>query len=388
MKETLGIDEALERIPMGLFQYRMLLMCGFAFMADALEVNLLSFLATCAGDEWHLSNAKQASITGVVFAGIIVGSLWWGMFADKYGRKATFILVSVIITAGGFLTGAASSFAVLLIIRSIVGFGIGGASVPFDLLAEFMPSSHRGHFLIYVEYFWTIGSMLVTGLAWLCLDQYGWKVLAILTAIPVALTSLLSIRYLPESPRWLLANKKDDAAVKIIQKCALVNGHNIQDFSLYPLIPDYHESATYSSMMTDPAMRKVCIPLALVWMGFGFTYYGVILFISRIFSNASDDDGSSTCSFDYSSIFYNSLSELGGVTMSALVVGMGRVRTQTVFYCLSGVTVLLMGLVKGKGAILATSFLARMAIMTASVNTYTIILWLLSLSQFNSLLFV
>jgi MFS family permease len=372
MKETMDIDHALEQIPMGLFQYRMLLMCGFAFMADALEVNLLSYLATCAGAEWHLSNTKQASITGVVFAGIIVGSLWWGVFADRYGRKVAFVLVSTIITAAGFVTGAANSFTTLLIIRSIVGFGLGGASVPFDLLAEFMPSSHRGHFLIYIEYFWTFGSMFVTGLAWLCLDQYGWKVLAILTAIPVALTSLLSIIYLPESPRWLLANKKDEAAVKIIQQSALVNGHSLPDFSLHPLTPDSYESATYSSMLLDPAMRKVCIPLAMVWMIFGFTYYGVILFISRIFSTSGgDDDNSNTCSFDYSSIFYNSISELGGVTISAIAVGTGRVRTQSIFYLLSGITVLLIGFVKSNGAFIAVSFLARMTIMTASVSFFT-----------------
>jgi hypothetical protein len=38
-----------------------------------------------------------------------------------------------------------------------VGFGVGGAVVPFDLLAEFLPNKHRGTFLIYIEGFWTIG---------------------------------------------------------------------------------------------------------------------------------------------------------------------------------------------------------------------------------------
>jgi hypothetical protein len=41
--------------------------------------------------------------------------------------------------------------------RAIVGFGVGGAVVPFDLLAEFLPNKHRGTFLIYIEGFWTIG---------------------------------------------------------------------------------------------------------------------------------------------------------------------------------------------------------------------------------------
>jgi hypothetical protein len=69
MPTSLSLDEALEKNPVGLFQYRLLLMCGFAFMTDGLEVNLLTFLATCAGDEWGLSDQEQAAITGYYFKG-------------------------------------------------------------------------------------------------------------------------------------------------------------------------------------------------------------------------------------------------------------------------------------------------------------------------------
>lgn len=66
-----------------------------------------------------------------------------------------------------------------------MGFGVGGAYVPFDLLAEFLPPSHRGKFLIYIEFFWTMGSLMVAGLAWALLPTYGWRVLAYVTAVPV-----------------------------------------------------------------------------------------------------------------------------------------------------------------------------------------------------------
>lgn len=56
--------------------------------------------------------------------------------------------------------------------RGIVGFGVGGCTVPFDLLAEFLPNSHRGQFLMYIEYFWTIGCMFVVGFAWYFLFSF------------------------------------------------------------------------------------------------------------------------------------------------------------------------------------------------------------------------
>ena len=56
--------------------------------------------------------------------------------------------------------------------------------MPFDLLAEFSPTSHRGKFLIYIEYFWTIGSMFVAGAAWILLSHgYSWRLLCYITAV-------------------------------------------------------------------------------------------------------------------------------------------------------------------------------------------------------------
>lgn len=77
-KVSITLDEALENNKVGFFQYRLLLLCGFAFMCDALQFSLLSFISTCAGDEWDLNDQQRASITSVVFIGTIFGSLFLG----------------------------------------------------------------------------------------------------------------------------------------------------------------------------------------------------------------------------------------------------------------------------------------------------------------------
>jgi fucose permease len=184
----LSLDEAIEELStpsIGFFHYSLLLLCGLAFMADALEVNLLSFLSTCAGNEWSLSNTEKASITGIVFCGMITGSQIWGVVSDVYGRRVGFLLATLLVTIGGLLTAFAKSFSFLLFARAIVGLGIGGTHVPFDLLAEFMPSKERGTFLVSIQYFWAIGSIMVTLFAWLLLDKHGWRILALITIIPV-----------------------------------------------------------------------------------------------------------------------------------------------------------------------------------------------------------
>ena len=68
---------------------------------------------------------------------------FWGPVADIFGRRKAFIGAASIISAAGLASGLAPSYAWLLALRGLVGFGLGGSSVPFDLLAEFCPPKQR-----------------------------------------------------------------------------------------------------------------------------------------------------------------------------------------------------------------------------------------------------
>ena len=222
--KEMELEEALEALPIGFFHYRLLFMCGLCFMADGLEVNLLAYISQCAGEEWSLNDAEISLIAGIVFLGITVGSFVFGILADRVGRRKSFLLSCFLISFFGFISGASPNFITLIILRAIAGFGIGGASIPFDLLAEFMPISQRGAFGIYIELFWTLGSMLVAGMAWGTLDRDGWHNLAYYVATPVAITCIASYFYLPESPRWLLIKGHHEEAKRVIEDAASVNG--------------------------------------------------------------------------------------------------------------------------------------------------------------------
>ena len=97
-------DEFLEILPISYFHTRLLICSGLAFMADSIEVSLLSFISICAGEDWTLTNAEVASITAAVFAGQILGSLLWGPVADMYGRRFCLILAYSLIVLAGLLS--------------------------------------------------------------------------------------------------------------------------------------------------------------------------------------------------------------------------------------------------------------------------------------------
>mmetsp|Transcript_9066 Transcript_9066/g.9115 ORF Transcript_9066/g.9115 Transcript_9066/m.9115 type:complete len:573 (-) Transcript_9066:209-1927(-) len=422
------LEDILNDIPVAFFHWRLLFMAGFGFIADAMEVNLLGFLSVCVGIEWELSHAEIASISSVVFVGQLLGAIFWGPFADKYGRRKSYIAASIFISGAGFLTGMAWNLPVLIFLRFLVGFGVGGLSVPFDLLAEFLPSSHRGRFLMYIELFWTAGSLLVSGIAWVSLGYFGWRFLAYMTALPVTLTCLVSIVYLPESARWHLDHKRYKEAEGIVKDVSIVNKHHLDDFTFVPNenIHDIsqgshsksidsnksehhansrHDAISVTSAHTDvksvvseaksitsdandepfddsppdtwystyvellsSKRRFVSLPLWVTWLSFGFTYYGLILFVSRLFSTA--DEGES-CDFEYESVFVNAVFEVVGVFLVAAIIDhIGRMHCQAYMYAAAGISVALMGSGLPPTTLIFVSGLGRLCITGAQAATW------------------
>ena len=105
------VDQVLSEIKVGPYHYMLIGISGLVFMADALEVTLLSFLASCAGVEFDLSDSQMATITTAVFVGQIVGNFIWGPIADKYGRRFAFLRSATTICVFSWLSGVSPNYA-------------------------------------------------------------------------------------------------------------------------------------------------------------------------------------------------------------------------------------------------------------------------------------
>ncbi|CAI6004135.1 unnamed protein product, partial [Closterium sp. NIES-64] len=201
--EVLTVDDAFDSIGFGPYQLFLVCYTGLAWLADAMEMILLSFVGPAARCEFGLSAAEESLIASVVFLGVFLGSYVWGLVADAYGRRRGFMATALFTLFAGLLSAWSPTFLTLLVSRCLVGFGIGGASVVFSLCSEFLPSHCRGFWLVFIEFFWTIGSLIEAALAWAVMPSLHWRMLVLLSATPFALLLLL-YPFLPESPRFLL----------------------------------------------------------------------------------------------------------------------------------------------------------------------------------------
>ena len=77
------VDEAIESIGFGLFQVRLSVFASLVWMADAMEMMMLAVLAPAVQCLWSLSSYQEATITTVVFLGMMLGSAPFGIISDR-----------------------------------------------------------------------------------------------------------------------------------------------------------------------------------------------------------------------------------------------------------------------------------------------------------------
>ncbi|KAL6134874.1 hypothetical protein ACLB2K_067102 [Fragaria x ananassa] len=160
------VDDALVSMGFGKFQLLVLVYAGMGWISEAMEMMLLSFVGPAVQSAWGLSSKQESFMTSVVFTGMLVGAYSWGIVSDNYGRRKGFLITATITSGAGFLSAFSPNYTSLLILRCLVGVGLGGGPVLSSWFLEFIPAPSRGTWMVVFSAFWTVGTILEASLAW------------------------------------------------------------------------------------------------------------------------------------------------------------------------------------------------------------------------------
>ena len=139
-----------------------------------------------------------------------------------------------IIGVFGIADAFSPSYAVLVSLRCLGSFGIGGITViAIPTFIEFLPRKNRAKITVLTNLVPALGLSAASGLAWWLIPtykKYGWRYFIIATMIPSLLASFFRIIFYFQSPRFLIAKKKYHQAWKVLSMMAWMNGKNLSHF--------------------------------------------------------------------------------------------------------------------------------------------------------------
>ncbi len=167
--------------------------------------------------EFSLTTATQEFVVSVVLIGAMIGALLAGSGADFLGRRLTLIAAGLLFAGGAIASALAPSIAMLLAARFVVGFAIGLSSVTAPLyISEIAPPQIRGALVALYQWAITIGILIADIVDYAFARSGDWRAMLLLAIVP-AILLVAGMFVLPESPRWLFARGRSDAARAVLE---------------------------------------------------------------------------------------------------------------------------------------------------------------------------
>ncbi|MFG6119334.1 D-xylose transporter XylE [Thalassobacillus sp. B23F22_16] len=209
-------------------------------------------LQTYFADGLNLSSLVHGLTVSSALIGCIIGGLLSGLFASMLGRKRTLILAAALflVSAFGsaypeflFFTMGEPTYGLLIVFnlyRIIGGIGVGLASAVAPMyIGEVAPSEIRGRLVSLNQFAIIFGMLVVYFVNWgiargqteAWVNEIGWRLMFASEAIP-ALLFLLLLFTVPETPRYLASQKKQDEALKVLKR---IYEQNMAKATLYEI---------------------------------------------------------------------------------------------------------------------------------------------------------
>ncbi|KAJ3041032.1 hypothetical protein HDV00_009932 [Rhizophlyctis rosea] len=199
---------------------RLLLLSSFAALNGFLagyDTGIISGATLYVREAFQLSDVQTEFVVSSVTLGAILGSLLSTHLTDTQGRRLTILLASLIFTLGALLMSLAPTYHYLLLGRTIAGTAIGmGSAVPI-YIAELSPPNIRGQIVNLTPFLITLGQFVSYLVAWGLSGSGNWRAMFGIAAVPSVVQFLVGVRYLPESPRFLVASGKKREAVGVLR---------------------------------------------------------------------------------------------------------------------------------------------------------------------------
>ncbi len=228
-------------------KYKNLIISGLLWAAVSFDMGVVTFTTGNIISSFSIDKTLTGLLVSITLIGWFFGSLIFGYISDKHGKKKIVLYATAMHIIATALMSIGQSYLIFLILRFIAGMGFGMVlPVLSAWVSEEAPEEKRGRMVVLLDSFWTYGWIIASLAAYLYLPKLGgdnWKYYYLISLI------------------WL--------------------------FALIPAIklPEVHIPSSKMSILEVLKIKHTYF-LWVIWFAMAFSYYGIFVWLPKIFSES------------------------------------------------------------------------------------------------------
>ena len=192
---------------------------SICYFFDMMDMNLFGSVGASVQATFGLTNEQVSTLSSLSFYGMFFGGLLGGWMADKIGRKKALLYNVLIFSLASLGNALFNNYVLFAFCRFMTGFGIIGMNiVAMVYVAEMMPAHSRGKYQGLMATCGSFGVPLGIILAAAVVPRHpeAWRLMFLLGGLGIILFPI-GLKWLYESPRWLVSHGRVEEADKIVE---------------------------------------------------------------------------------------------------------------------------------------------------------------------------
>jgi putative MFS transporter len=311
------------------FHRRLTVPSAAGMFLDGFDLTVIAVALPFLIKKWGITPGLAGVVASSAVVGMLLGSLILGHLTDRIGRKAMYVVDLTCFVVFAALTALSQNVWEFIAFRFLLGIGI-GADYPISttLLSEFVPTARRGAFVTAVGSCWFVGAVTayLVGYFLLPVGPNAWRLMLLIGAAIALIVIFLRSR-IPESPRWLASQGRDDEASRVL--------HALTGQSISLEATPRH---SWTSLFRGGLLR-LTIFVAIFWFCYDVAYYGIAMYTPTILKSFT---AGSTSAAYLGSAAISALGLFGAFLGIMLVDRWGR--RPLIIFAFGGLTVMLAAL--------------------------------------------
>jgi putative MFS transporter len=280
MASAVNAGARLDRLPISSFHYRIFWLVGAGMFFDGYDLYVAGGVLASTVQSKFSTAAENLQFISLTFVGMTAGALITGFIGDKFGRRFTYQINLLIFGFASLAAALAQDMNQLIICRFVQGLGLGAEIVVgYSTLTEFVPPKTRGRWLSMMAFVVVAGFPVTSLLGYLVIPNFGWRPMFVIAGIGSLFVWYLR-KNLPESPRWLESEGRNEEAESLMQA---IEKEASDGKPLPPVVVPAPVAQVAASDLLKPPLLQRMVVGSWVLITINTLIFGFVIFLPQFF---------------------------------------------------------------------------------------------------------